>query len=160
MALPLPGSPVPLVLQNFIAVLSGLLLGPVRGGAAVLLFLLLGAAGFPVFSGGHGGIAWFAGPTGGYLVGYLPAALLAGLGGRDRRPISSFLAAFLGFAAILACGVIRLKFLKNVDWPKALAIGLLPFIIGDSLKAILAAFLSIRLGPFIDRLSGREAGKD
>ena len=61
----IPVGPIPIVLQNALAVLAGLLLGPVFGGLSVLIFLLAGAVGLPVFSGGHGGVAVFAGPTGG-----------------------------------------------------------------------------------------------
>ncbi|MDR2182111.1 MAG: biotin transporter BioY, partial [Treponema sp.] len=83
---PLPFSPVPVVLQNFFAVLSGLVLGPVRGSAAVALYLLAGALGLPVFAGAAGGIAHFAGPTGGFLAGYLLAGLAAGLiAGKPRK---------------------------------------------------------------------------
>lgn len=73
----IPVGPVPIVLANMFAVLAGLLLGPVWGSASVGLYLLLGLIGLPVFSGG-GGPAYFAGPTGGYLVGYAAAAFAAG----------------------------------------------------------------------------------
>ena len=63
----IPVGPIPIVLQNALAVLAGLLLGPLFGGLSVLLFLVAGAVGLPVFSGGSGGFAVFAGPTGGGL---------------------------------------------------------------------------------------------
>lgn len=151
-AIPVPGSPVPLVLQNLMAVLAGLILGPLGGGLSVLLFLLLGALGFPVFSGGHGGLVWLAGPTGGYLAGYLVAAVVAGLIARDRSLLSSALAAMVGFALILGLGVLRLKALKGSEWAVALAGGLIPFLPGDVIKAVVAALLGWRLGPFVDRL--------
>ena len=84
-AIPLPFSPVPVVLQNLFSVLSGLVLGPVMGSLAVALYLLAGALGAPVFAGATGGFTRFLGPTGGYLVGYLLSALIAGLiAGRPR----------------------------------------------------------------------------
>ena len=152
MAFPLPGSPVPIVLQNLLVVLAGLLLGPLQGGAAVLLFLVLGALGFPVFSGGHGGLAWFAGPTGGYLVGYALAALVAGLLSGTRKAFTSFVASFAGFATILIVGAARLKFYKSMGWGGAFAAGILPFLIGDSIKAVFAALLALKLGPIVDRM--------
>ena len=152
MAFPLPGSPVPIVLQNLLVVLAGLLLGPLQGGAAVLLFLVLGALGFPVFSGGHGGLAWFAGPTGGYLVGYALAALVAGLLSGTRKAVTSFVASFAGFATILIVGAVRLKFYKSMGWGGAFAAGILPFLIGDSIKAVFAALLALKLGPIVDRM--------
>jgi biotin transport system substrate-specific component len=167
-SLPLPGNPVPLVAQNLLVVLSGLLLGPLSGALAVALFLLLGALGFPVFSGGRGGIALFAGPTGGYLAGYLAGAFIAGLlsqaplgrsparGGRSL--VGCILGSAAGFLAILACGALRLKFLNNVSWGRAVGLGILPFLPGDGLKCALAALLAYKLGPFADRLLGRSAG--
>ncbi len=64
LVLPIPGSPVPVVLQNFFVVATAMLLGPVRGGAAVIIYLLMGAVGLPVFAGGAAGLGHLAGPTG------------------------------------------------------------------------------------------------
>jgi biotin transport system substrate-specific component len=155
LTVPLPVGPVPLVAQNFFAVLAGLLLGPLWGGASVLSFLIIGAVGFPVFSAGRGGIAHLAGPTGGYLVGYLVAAVVAGLIARPRGKAFAILGAATGFVVILALGGLRLKLLRNVDWGKALAAGVIPFLIGDAVKAALASLVAIMLGPFVDSLTGR-----
>ncbi len=78
-AIPIPGTPVPIVLQNMFIILAGFILGPWWGLAAVIFYLMLGAAGLPVFSGGTGGLVKFAGPTGGYLLGYIPAIIVFGL---------------------------------------------------------------------------------
>lgn len=154
MVIPLPLG-IPLVVQNLFAVLAGLLLGPLWGSVSVLSFIAIGALGFPVFSGGRGGIAHLAGPTGGYLVGYVVAALIAGLIARRRGAASSIVASVLGFIVILALGVLRLKLLRNVGWPEALAAGVLPFLIGDAVKAALASAAAISLGRFVDSLTGR-----
>ena len=77
-AIPLPFSPVPIVLQNFFILLIALVLGPRMGTASVALYLLLGALGLPVFAGGRGGFAHFYGPTGGYLAGFLLSAWITG----------------------------------------------------------------------------------
>lgn len=77
-AIPLPLSPVPIVLQNFFIVLIALVLGPKMGTASVALYLLTGALGLPVFAGGKGGFAHFFGPTGGYLAGFLLSAWITG----------------------------------------------------------------------------------
>lgn len=163
-SIPLPLGPVPLTLSNFFAVLAGLLLGPAWGGAAVLLYLVIGALGFPVFSGGRGSIAHFAGPTGGYLVGYLLAAIIAGfigncprVGGKMWRPI---LGSVIGFAAILGVGTLGLKLLGGMDWTKSIAVGVLPFLPGDAFKAALAAVVGIKLGPFVNSLGGQEGRRD
>jgi biotin transport system substrate-specific component len=78
-AIPLPLSPVPIVLQNFFILLIALVLGPRMGTASVALYLLLGALGLPVFAGGKGGLAHFFGPTGGYLAGFLLSAWVTGV---------------------------------------------------------------------------------
>ena len=77
--LAIPIGPVPVVLQNMFVFLAPLVLGRRWGLASVCVYLLAGACGLPVFSGGMGGIGRFAGPTGGFLVGYLPAVLLIGM---------------------------------------------------------------------------------
>ena len=91
-AIPLPFSPVPIVLQNFFILLIALVLGPRMGTASVALYLLVGALGLPVFAGGKGGFAHFFGPTGGYLAGFLLSAWITGVlaaGGsrqKDQEP--------------------------------------------------------------------------
>ena len=86
-AIPLPFSPVPIVLQNFFILLIALVLGPRMGTASVALYLLVGALGLPVFAGGKGGFAHFFGPTGGYLAGFLLSAWITGVlaGGGHRQ---------------------------------------------------------------------------
>lgn len=150
-ALPVPGSAVPVVLQNFFALLSGMVLGPVLGSAAVGVYLLVGAIGLPVFAGAKGGLAHFFGPTGGYLAGYLLCALVAGLiAGRPRPDRKSAVwtlaaAAVAGLAALYVPGVLRLKAVLDSSWTKALAVGLLPFLVGDAAKAVLAVLVAGRL---------------
>ncbi|MDR2158962.1 MAG: biotin transporter BioY [Treponema sp.] len=150
-AIPLPFSPVPVVLQNFFALLSGLILGPALGSAAAGLYLLAGAAGAPVFAGASGGFVRFLGPTGGFLLGYPLAALTAGLvAGRPRPEIKTpqwriILAVLAGFLVIYIPGVIRLKFAIDKPWAAALAAGFIPFIAGDLLKGIAAVIIAPRL---------------
>jgi biotin transport system substrate-specific component len=157
-SIPLAISPVPLTLGNFFAILGALILGPLWGSAAAILYVGIGALGFPVFSGGRGGLAHLVGPTGGYLIGYIAGACIAGLFARRRRLIATALGSLLGFALILACGSVGLRILSGADWPKILAIGVLPFIPGDVVKAALAAVIAARLGPFVDSLGPGGAG--
>jgi len=150
-AVPLPFSPVPLVLQNFFALLAGMVLGPVRGGAAVALYLLVGSLGAPVFSGASGGVAHLLGPTGGYLVGYLAGAFAAGLvAGKLRADRATSyqrlaLAAFIGLLSIYIPGLIRLQAVLGIDWLKTLTVGALPFLPGDLAKGFLAVVVARRL---------------
>ena len=149
-AIPLPFSPVPIVLQNLFIVLSGLALGPVSGTAAVVLFLIAGSLGLPVFAGASGGIAHFAGPTGGFLAGYIPAAFTSGIiAGRPRAGTKTpllriVLAAALGFLVVYIPGVTWLERFVG-SFPKAFAAGFFPFLIGDAIKTIIIAALTGRL---------------
>jgi len=157
--IPLPWSPVPIVLQNFFILLSGLVLGGARGAASSGLYILLGVFGLPVFAGGKGGVAVFAGPTAGYLLSYPLAALTAGLlassnprvhagsGKRTnwRRFARDFAAALAGVAVVYAVGFPWLKLRLGLPWGKALAAGLLPFIAGDVFKAAAAAILGAQV---------------
>ncbi|MDR2701155.1 MAG: biotin transporter BioY [Spirochaetaceae bacterium] len=154
---PLPFTPVPVVLQNLFIVLSGLVLGPVLGTAAVLLFLIAGALGLPVLAGASGGIAHFAGPTGGFLAGYVLAAFTSGIiAGRPRAGTKTHLcriviAAALGFLAVYIPGVIWLfiwmKYIEHIDATLLMAFagGFFPFLIGDAVKLIIIAAFAGRL---------------
>lgn len=139
-----PFYPVPLTMQTLVVIGLGLALGPVRGAAAVALYLAQGAAGLPVFAGTPEkgiGIAYMMGPTGGYLAGYLPAALFAGWlaeRGWDRNVFTAMLAALLAGAVIYVPGLLWLGSVVGWDKP-VLAFGLYPFISGDIIEAVLAA---------------------
>ncbi len=138
----LPFSPVPISGQTFAVLLLGALLGRQRGAAAVIAYLMQGIAGLPVFSGGLSGAAVLAGPTGGYLIGFVGAAYLTGWlaeRGWDRRVVTTLLAMAAGNAVIYIGGVAWLTTLIGFD--AALTGGLVPFIVGDVLKIVLAAAL-------------------
>jgi len=124
----------------------GALLGRARGGLSVLLYLLEGAAGLPVFAGGTAGLARLVGPTGGYLVGFVVAAAVVGFlaqRGWDRKVGSTALAMLVGNAFIYLFGLPWLAHFVGAE--KAVSLGLLPFIPGDLVKLALAA-LSLPLG--------------
>jgi biotin transport system substrate-specific component len=154
-SIPLPIGPVPLAVTNLFAICSGLFLGPLWGFASCAAYVAIGALGFPVFSGGHGGLAYLAGPTAGYLLGYAVGAVAAGAIAKKRSLASSAIGSATGFLSILVLGAIGLKFLNSISWSKAFLVGILPFLPGDAVKAVLAAILARRLGPFVDSLTGR-----
>ncbi|SMC75725.1 biotin transport system substrate-specific component [Desulfocicer vacuolatum DSM 3385] len=132
----IPVGPVPIVLQNMFVLMAALVLGPRWGLAAILLYLFMGACGFPVFSGGSGGLGWLFGPTGGYLLGYIPAVAVTATLAKSlgHRPLTDALAMAVGSLLVYGAGVPWLKFATGMPWDKALALGLLPFIIGDLIK--------------------------
>jgi len=132
----IPVGPVPIVLQNMFVLMAALVLGPRWGLAAILLYLFMGACGFPVFSGGTGGMGRLFGPTGGYLLGYIPAVVITGILAKNmgHRPLTDALAMLAGSLVVYGAGVPWLKFVTGMPWDKALALGLVPFIIGDIIK--------------------------
>jgi biotin transport system substrate-specific component len=137
----LPFSPVPITGQTFAVLMLGALLGARRGALCALLCIIAGIAGLPVFAAGTGLVA-LAGPTGGYLVGFVFAAYLTGYlaeKGWDRRVGTTILAMVLGNIVIHTFGVLWLSFLMGLR--QAIMVGSCPFIIGDVLKIILAAMI-------------------
>jgi len=155
--LAIPIGPVPIVLQNMFIYLAGLLLGGRWGLASVGVYLLAGACGLPVFAGGLGGIGRFIGPTGGYLIGYLPAVFIIGkISQKDNpRVVCDVLAMICGTLVLYACGVSWLKMVTGVSPAKALALGMVPFLIGDALKIAAAAVIAKALRPVV-RIPGSE----
>ena len=138
-AIPLPFTPVPVTLQTFAVMLTGCLLGSVRGGLAALAYVVEGSAGLPFFSGGTAGIAHLLGPTGGYLVGCVAAAFVAGLlveGGFARRGLGLLLTLAAADLSVFLPGVIWLAAFTGAN--SAIALGFTPFVIGDLLKIVVA----------------------
>ena len=136
----LPFTPVPVTLQPLAVFLVGAALGSRRGAAAMLVYLAEGAAGLPFFAGGAAGLQHLGGPTGGYLLGFVPAAFVIGLcaeRGWDRTPLRALAAMLLGSVVLFACGLSQLA--HFVGRERVLALGLYPFVIGDVLKLAVAA---------------------
>lgn len=145
-----PMVPVPISMQTFVVLVIGAAFGWRLAGATVLLYLVEGIAGLPVFSQGAGP-AYFAGTTGGYLVGFLAAAVLVGWlaeRGWDRSVAWTAAAMVLGNVVIYVLGLawlyVVITTIRGVDGfglPQLLAAGLTPFLIGDALKIALASAL-------------------
>jgi biotin transport system substrate-specific component len=141
--IPLPFTPVPLTGQTFAVLLVGATLGSKRSAAAMALYIAIGALGLPVFAGGEAGLAYLSGATLGYLVGFVMAAYVIGLlaeRGWERSVRTSLLPFFIGTVIIYACGVAWLTVILG-SFSKAIAAGLLPFLIGDALKLIAASLV-------------------
>ena len=143
LAFPLPGTPVPFTLTPFVVVLSGLLLGPADAAMAMVLYLVAGAAGLPVFAPmGAPGLARLIGPTGGYLLAYPIAAAVAGRLGAGRPSLGTrVLAALAGMLVIHLGGLAQLAILTG-SLASAALVGVLPFAAADAVKAVAAALIS------------------
>jgi len=147
--IPLPFSPVAVTGQTFFVLLAGLLLGARWGATAMVTYLIIGAAGFPVFSGGTGGIGILFGPTGGYLIGFVFAALIVGyiaqhaIGKAPKYRRGLFIAGMIvGSAIIYVAGVPWLAFSADMTLAKAAVVGLFPFVLGDVVKAVAAVLVA------------------
>jgi biotin transport system substrate-specific component len=139
-AVRLPFTPVPITLQPLAVFLIGAALGSRRGALAMLAYLAEGAAGLPFFAGGAAGPQHLAGPTGGYLAGFVPTAFTIGFlaeRGWDRTPIRAAAAMLAGSVVLFACGLAQLA--AFVGPSRALQLGLYPFVVGDLLKIAAAA---------------------
>ncbi len=151
-----PIEPVPFTFQVLAVILSGLLLGPLYGALAQAIYILVGAVGVPVFAGFKGGLGIVFGDTGGYLLAYPLAAAVAGLAARavanDQRR-RAFLAALLcGCAALIviyALGATWLSVIAGLSPPAALAAGVLPFVVFDLIKVVVAALVAVAAAPAI-----------
>lgn len=137
--IPLPFTPVPLTLGTLGVLMVGAVLGPVRAALSVALLLAVGVAGLPVFADGGSGWAF---ASFGYVLGYAPATMLMGMlarRGGDRRPLPTIAAAVGATATVYLLGVPWLMVYLQVSLPDALALGVVPFLLGDALKAVVAA---------------------
>ncbi len=145
--LSVPIGPVPISLATFIVYLMAFLLGSRMSVVSCQVYLLIGLAGLPVFSGFSGGPAKLLGPTGGYLIGYLFAAFISGLFIEKfpRRIILHIIGMVLGTAVLYFFGTCWLAYQMELSFPAALAAGVLPFLPGDALKIAVAALF----GPVI-----------
>lgn len=146
--IPVPGL-VPITAQTLGVMLAGVVLGAKRGGAAVLIVFALVAIGLPVLSGGRGGLGVFVGPTAGYLIGWLPAAVVAGLvahaGARRLSWWRVALGAVVGgIGCAYACGIPGVALATGIPLPEA-ALSALAFLPGDAIKAVVATLLAVSL---------------
>lgn len=139
--IPLPWTPVPLTLQTLFVLLSGAFLGAGLGSLSQMIYMVLGVAGISIFTSAGSGWLYIAGPTGGYLAGFIIASWLVGK--LIRRFESSLFFIFVLFCladfVILGSGALWLKLIFKLSFYKMMAIGFMPFIFGDLLKSLAAA---------------------
>jgi biotin transport system substrate-specific component len=152
--LPLPY--VPMTLQTLVVLVIGAVYGWLLGGATVVAYLAVGALGLPVFAGPIGGLKPMLGPTGGFLFGFVVAALITGmLGARgwDRSVTRMIVVMAIGHVVILAAGFAWLAFGVGLGPAKAWSVGIQPFLAGAVVKTVLGALLVPWLRNQIDRRS-------
>ena len=162
--IPLPFSPVPITGQTFGVMLAGSLLGARTSFISMLLFLLLGTAGVPVFAGAKAGIGVLLGPTGGYLLAFPPAAYIIGRLAFPARGTPGLLrmggANFVGGILIIyTMGTIQLALVADMSLRAAFVAGALYFIPGDLLKVVVAALVGNRVRAIIPHFKLEKEGE-
>lgn len=153
MSIPIPFSPVPLTLTNFVLEISIFLLGWKKATASFIIYLLLGLCGLPVFSGFSGGVGKFAGPTGGYLIGFIFLTVIGGLFAEHFhwKRSACTVGVVLGMAVTYAFGTAWLCLQLNLSLTAGLFTGVIPYLPGDAVKIALA----VAFGPVLKKgLSG------
>ena len=146
-SIPIPVSPVPLSLTNFAIYLIIYILGMKHGTISIFIYLCLGTVGLPVFSAFSGGPAKLAGPTGGYLIGFIFLALIQGFLMEHfpgKRP-AAITGMILGLAVCYAFGTVWLAAQMSLGFFAALGIGVIPYLPGDAVKIIAATLVGPKL---------------
>ena len=168
---PVPMSPVPLSLSLFAVYLAAVLLGAKRVAICVLIYVLIGMVGLPVFSGFSGGIGVLLGPTGGYIIGYIPCALLTGVLAERKRLVKTeaeqqkrvqhwrkitwnTVAMVLGTLICYACGTAWFLVIMGGTYTlmQALVICVVPYLIFDIIKIVAAAAIVLPMQRILRRI--------
>ena len=144
--IPLGFTPVPITLQTLVVLMSGAMLGPTYGALAMILYVVVGILGLPVFAGGGSGIGAILGPTGGYLISYFIAAFAIGKTLQLRKQPK-----YIDYVFAMVVGTVII-YLLGAGWALVVVPGLtllavltgwvLPFIIGDTIKLLIAAYIA------------------
>jgi len=147
----IPIGPVPVTMTHTSVFMAAGLLGAKYGSLSQLVFVLMGAAGLPVFSGFRGGFGIITGPTGGFIIGYIGCALVTGLLiGRFGMSLKALIPAmYAGWLVTYVCGVTWFMYSTNTGFLPALTVCVYPFLPGDVLKTAISAVLIGRLHPII-----------
>ena len=138
---------VPITLQTFVVGLLATVLRPRESFFSILLYLILGFIGLPVFTGGASGVGVLFGPTGGFLVAFLLIGWLISFGMKmvKHRTVPVFVINLLGFMLMLGFGTVWLKMVTQVAWGRALTLGFTPFLPLELGKAVVASLLGLSL---------------
>lgn len=148
--IPLPFTPIMITGQTIAVNLIALILSPLHSAICIGIFILLGVSGLPIFAGGNSGLGTLLGPTGGFIAGFLFAALaISYLKGKTISLYKYLIVTiFVGMPITYLFGAYYMSYILKITYIKALQIGVLPFIIGDLIKSILASLIGVRLNNY------------
>ena len=147
LSIPLPFSPVPISLTNLVIFISVFILGMKDATISFLIYLLLGTVGLPVFSSFRAGLSVLAGPTGGYLIGFIVLALSQGCAMKyfDRKLLPTIIGMLIGMAVCYIFGTVWLAKLMSLSFKGGLFMGVIPYLPGDAVKIIIAVIVGPKL---------------
>ena len=153
--IPLPFTPIMITGQTIAVNLTALILGPMHSAICVAVFILLGISGLPIFAGGNSGLGTLFGPTGGFIIGFLLAVVaISYLKGKKANLFRYLLVTvFLGMPIIHLSGAAYMSYILNITYVRALQLGVIPFLAGDFVKAILASIIAVRLNNYLSSYS-------
>lgn len=155
LSIPLPFTTVPVTLQIFGLVVLAVIVGSKIGTLSLIVFVILGAIGLPVFANFSGGFGVIVGPTGGYIIGFIIMAFLIGYASSKRNKIFLFIAAYIGVTIDLIIGTLYLKVVTGMTMQGALIAGLYPFIIKDFITVALAVFIGLKVKKSVEHILTR-----
>lgn len=149
LSVPIPISPVPITLTNLVLFISFFVLEWKDALLSYIIYMLIGLAGLPVFSGFSGGIAKLAGPTGGYLIGFVFLVLIAGtlIDKFPHRKLPTIIGMVLGMAVTYLFGTVWLAVQMELSFTAALSVGVFPYLPADAAKIMIAVIV----GPLLQR---------
>lgn len=145
LTIPLPL--IPITAQTLAVGLTATILGSRYGTLALIIYVLLGAFGLPVFSEAKGGLQVLVGTSGGYIFGFIATAYVTGLYLEKTKfnLTNAIIANLIGMLITLAMGTVQLKYVMDIPWDKAMAFGVTPFLVVGVIKAVLASVIGIKV---------------
>ena len=145
LSIPLPFTSVPVTLQVFGIVVLAVIVGAKIGTLSLIIFVIIGAIGLPVFANFSGGFGVIVGPTGGYIIGFIIMAFLIGYASSKQNKILLFIASYIAATIDLLLGTIYLKIVTGMSMQGALIAGLYPFIIKDFIIIAIAVLIGLKV---------------
>ena len=152
LSIPLPFTSVPVTLQIFGLVVLSVIVGAKIATLSIIIFVLLGSIGLPVFANFSGGFGVIVGPTGGYIIGFIIMAFLIGYASSKQNKILLFIAAYIGVTADLLIGTLYLKIVAGMNLQSALIAGLYPFIIKDFITIAIAVLIGLKVKKSVENI--------
>lgn len=155
LSIPLPFTSVPVTLQIFGLVVLAVIVGAKIGTLSIIVFVILGAIGLPVFANFTGGFGVIIGPTGGYIIGFIIMAFLIGYASSKQNKILLFIASYVGLTIDLLLGTLYLKIVTGMSIQSALIAGFYPFILKDFITIALAVIIGLKVKKSVENILTR-----